>query len=383
MIESVSVRKVRLHPDNPRRGFIDAIVESLTVHGQYKPIVVNRRTSHIIAGNHTFKAVKQLGHRHINVVWVDVDDQTERRMMLADNRMADLALTNDAMVSDLLGTLPDLTGTGYSDEFIQDVVEPKADSSGEGKEPDGQDAEEEDQPRLSIGPFRADIERTQYLWWASELADLKRAEVISILRMRLEFPDVDSEQQTVPRETVSPSVSTDVGWVPITDVHPHPTNPREGDVGALMQSLTEFGQYRPIVTDTNGTILAGHHVWYAAKGLGWETIWVTSVDVSEEQALKILLVDNRTSDLGEYDSDQLAATLSSVANLTGTGYDYADVESILRGAPSTPQRPTGKASCVVGDYRWREPKAVVDDWASSRSLSDVADLLGLPRESLT
>ena len=70
MVESVPLRKVKTHPDNPRRGFIDAIVESLSVHGQYKPVVVNRRTSHIAAGNHTYKAAKRLGYRTIDVVRV-------------------------------------------------------------------------------------------------------------------------------------------------------------------------------------------------------------------------------------------------------------------------------------------------------------------------
>lgn len=47
--------------------------------------------------------------------------------------------------------------------------------------------------------------------------------------------------------------------VPVTSVTPHPRNVRHGDVGAITQSLAEFGQYRPIVVQrSTGHVLAGN-----------------------------------------------------------------------------------------------------------------------------
>ena len=47
-----------VHPrkGNPRRGDIDVIAESLERNGQFRPIVVNKATGEILAGNHTYAA---------------------------------------------------------------------------------------------------------------------------------------------------------------------------------------------------------------------------------------------------------------------------------------------------------------------------------------
>lgn len=382
-VESISVRKVRPHPNNPRRGNVDAIAESLRVHGQYRPIVVNRRNGYILAGNHTFKAIRSLGRNKVDVVWVDVDDDMERRIMLADNRTSDLAVTNEAMVADLLTNLPDLTGTGYSQEFIDQLNQPDTEPQSGGKDPSTTDTDEDDpDPELRIGPFHTDLDPTKYLWWTQEFADLKPREVIAILRMRLEMPEVDTEQQSVPRGTEYTNVSaSDAGKVPMGDIRPHPTNPREGDVGAVMESLQQFGQYRPIVVDQHGTILAGHHVYWAANHLGWDSIWAVRIEVTEEQALKILLVDNRTADLGSYDDGSLSDLLHSISDIRGTGYDMDDIAAIASGAAPTPRKVDGKVGCKVGDYRWREPKAAIERWQFGISLDTVMSRLQFPEGS--
>lgn len=46
---------------NPRRGNTDLIAESLTHHGQYRPIVVRAHTNEVLAGNHTLAAAARTG----------------------------------------------------------------------------------------------------------------------------------------------------------------------------------------------------------------------------------------------------------------------------------------------------------------------------------
>ena len=100
--------------------------------------------------------------------------------------------------------------------------------------------------------------------------------------------------------------------VPIDDVQSHPSNPRKGDIQGIAESLQVNGQYSPIVVDArNGNILAGNHTWRAAKSLGWEKISVVHVDVNDEQAKRILLADNRTSDLATYDRPELISLFLS------------------------------------------------------------------------
>src|SRR5215210_4791281 len=117
--------------------------------------------------------------------------------------------------------------------------------------------------------------------------------------------------------------------VAIGDVRPHPKNPRLGDVSAIRDSLLSQGQYRPIVVNRDGYILAGNHAWRAAVELGWREIAATYVDVDEQRAERILLVDNRTSDLASYDPEMLLALLEDLTDLEGTGYDHGALAELV------------------------------------------------------
>ena len=118
-------------------------------------------------------------------------------------------------------------------------------------------------------------------------------------------------------------------------VQPHPRNPRQGDVGAIHQSIEANGFYGHIVAQrSSGHILAGSHRWIAAKQAGAKRIPVTWVDVDDDHALRILLADNRTNDLASYDDTSLAQLLveiqEAVGDLAGTGYDADDLDDLLR-----------------------------------------------------
>lgn len=112
------VEEVREHPDNPRRGDVEAIKESIRTNGVYRPIVVQESTGFILAGNHTYRAMKELGEEKVPVVFVDVDDTAARRIMIADNRTADLGDYDTDTLTQLLESLDgDLEGTGYTSDW--------------------------------------------------------------------------------------------------------------------------------------------------------------------------------------------------------------------------------------------------------------------------
>jgi hypothetical protein len=120
----------------------------------------------------------------------------------------------------------------------------------------------------------------------------------------------------------------------IDELHTHPSNVRQGDVGAISQSLQAHGQYRSIVyQQSSKRILAGNHTWKAAKALGWTHIAATPVICDDEQALRILLADNRTSDLADYDDAGLAELLEELAETTngleGTLFDGDSLDQLL------------------------------------------------------
>lgn len=123
--------------------------------------------------------------------------------------------------------------------------------------------------------------------------------------------------------------------IKIDGVMPHPQNVRQGDVGAISESLKVHGQYRPIVIQkSTNYIIAGNHTWKAAKSLGWKEIAITFIDVDDEQALRILLMDNRSNDLATYDDSGLIELLTQLAStpesLEGTGFDGDDLDQLIR-----------------------------------------------------
>lgn len=120
------ISQFRVHPKNVRQGDIGAIAESLKAHGQYRPIVVQRSTNQILAGNHTFQAAKSLGWNEIAATYVDCDDDQAVRILLADNRTNDLASYDDSALIDLLKELSasdaGLEKTLYSGNDLDDLI---------------------------------------------------------------------------------------------------------------------------------------------------------------------------------------------------------------------------------------------------------------------
>lgn len=130
---------------------------------------------------------------------------------------------------------------------------------------------------------------------------------------------------------------------PIRSVKPHPDNPRRGDVAGIASSLERFGQVRPILVQASTSfIVAGNHTYQAAKSLGWKSIAVARVDLSDADARAYMIADNRWSDLAENDDQALVAILAQLeadGQLAGTGYvegDADDLAALLAQLPDPP-----------------------------------------------
>lgn len=98
----VDVRKINPHPDNPNEGDIPAIAVSLDHYGQVRPILVQKSTGFIVAGNHTYKAARLLGWRYVAAVVTDMDEADALKYLLADNQIAKRATVKVEKVTDLL-----------------------------------------------------------------------------------------------------------------------------------------------------------------------------------------------------------------------------------------------------------------------------------------
>lgn len=115
----------------------------------------------------------------------------------------------------------------------------------------------------------------------------------------------------------------------IAELKFYPGNARRGDIDLIADSLSKLGQYKPIVVNADGTILAGNHTVMAAQRLGWETIDVHRVDVDDETAKRIVLVDNKANDQSTYDVEELVNLLTELPNLDATGFTRDEVDDLL------------------------------------------------------
>lgn len=124
------------------------------------------------------------------------------------------------------------------------------------------------------------------------------------------------------------------------DLRPHPAAVRRGDVKAIRESVRANGFAGALVcrrTGDGGEILAGKHRWEAARAEGLEGLPVLWLDVDDATATRIVLVDNRSSDLASNDLaalERALLTLRGDGDLEGSGYDdraLGDLQRLLHG----------------------------------------------------
>lgn len=126
-----------------------------------------------------------------------------------------------------------------------------------------------------------------------------------------------------------------VETVPLDALRNHPRNPRRGDVKSIQASIDNNGFYGAVIAQrSTGYIIAGNHRWLAAQESNATEIPVIWVDIEDDHALRIMLADNRTNDLAEYDDALLSELLNDLAESTGTllgtGYDENAVDTMLK-----------------------------------------------------
>jgi len=116
-VELTPIDRLIPHPDNPRRGDVAAIRRSIDASGWFGAVVAQRSTGRILAGNHRWRAARDAGATELPVIWLDVDDARARTILLADNRLADLARYDEpallAALESARAECGSLAGTGF------------------------------------------------------------------------------------------------------------------------------------------------------------------------------------------------------------------------------------------------------------------------------
>ena len=135
-LETVSTKDLNVYYKNARRGDVDLIAESMQRNGVYKPLVVNRGTKtgrpmEVLCGNHSLMAIRRLADENprderwqtVDVYVIDVDEQQAARTVIADNKASDEATYEVEELVNLLTELPDLAGTGFDRDELDELLE--------------------------------------------------------------------------------------------------------------------------------------------------------------------------------------------------------------------------------------------------------------------
>lgn len=166
-ITYVPITDVQQHPDNPNNGDTAAISDSIDRNGLYAPLIVQRDTGYILAGNHRYVALVARGDAEVPVIYRDVDEARARRIMVADNRTNRLGFDDPGLLFEQLEMLYEtdlgLAGTGYSDseylKLLDEVGVLDEDDDEYDPAPDPEDeVEVEEQEALAATPMRFWIE---------------------------------------------------------------------------------------------------------------------------------------------------------------------------------------------------------------------------------
>lgn len=177
----------------------------------------------------------------------------------------------------------------------------------------------------------------------------------------------------------------------IGDLIPDPRNARRHNprnIGVISDGLQEVGFARSIVIDEDGVILAGNGVVEAAGSVGIEKVRVVDADgetivavrrsgLTQRQKARLSLLDNRASDLADFDPAILAAIQQEDATLLAGLWSDGEIEALLAtgdpfGDTSTDRdgqginstwdqvKSTDQQRVVIGDLETRLPADVVD-----------------------
>ena len=152
-------------------------------------------------------------------------------------------------------------------------------------------------------------------------------------------------------------------FIPLDEVVPAFRNPKDHDVGAIMESIRRFGFVSPaVMNEATGKLVAGHGrlealrlLWNeggkppkgikVAKNGGWKIPVIRGISFeSDEEAEAYLIADNRLTELGGWDESQLADALKDLAAYNReafeiTGFDDDDLGQILANLEGVTQGP--------------------------------------------
>ena len=151
-------RNPNTHPEKQ----IELLAKIIQHQGWRNPVVVSNRSGFIVKGHGRYLAARLLGCEQVPVDYQDyANEAAEVADMIADNRIAELAVSDDKELHALLSELSseiDLDLTGFSGNALEDLLAepPKPEDA----------AEEAEKVKMKKLELNERMEKAQYVFWA-------------------------------------------------------------------------------------------------------------------------------------------------------------------------------------------------------------------------
>lgn len=135
-------------------------------------------------------------------------------------------------------------------------------------------------------------------------------------------------------------------------ITPHPDNARKGAEQVIGESMDTHGFYGAIIVQkSTGYIVAGNHRYRVAVAKGAKEVPTLVMELTDKEAMEILLIDNRANDEAGYDETALAALLQKHrrenGTLQGTGYNDQDMLRMARAALEEAESAIATSSAAI------------------------------------
>ena len=121
-----------------------------------------------------------------------------------------------------------------------------------------------------------------------------------------------------------------IEYLKLSEIKPYEQNPRLNDaaVDAVAKSIAEFGFVQPICVDRHNVIVIGHTRFRAGNKLGLKTVPVVKLDLSDEKARSLRLIDNSTHDLSSWELEKLLAEIGDMPEVDFMEFGL-DIDAIM------------------------------------------------------
>lgn len=119
-IEDLHEAKVnsRYHTDRQ----IDEYIRSIKMFGQTKPIVADEN-GEVIIGNGLLKAFQKMGAKEADCYIVTgLDDRAKKKMMLADNKIFELGMSLDDVMTDIVREYKETDIPGFNEDILNALI---------------------------------------------------------------------------------------------------------------------------------------------------------------------------------------------------------------------------------------------------------------------